>query len=183
MKAMRTKAVIYWLKGKGESAIAAEMERVCTKTYMSVEEVDAILYLKLGSKKGPKLFKELECDIPTELNVQQYPYSLVGLKLHSTEQLPTMTARVGSVTFTWEIIKEQGEFLTLKCIKCSDNYNKGLVGRTESWRMSFIYNEMVRPWNAGHFILALAQVDDEQRFYNWFYSYADKVRQVDNVAV
>ena len=183
MKAMRTKAVIQWLKGKGETELASEMERVCNKTYTSTEELHAILYLKFGTKKGPKLFKELECELPTQLNVQQYPYSLVGLKLHSAEQLPTMTARVGSVTFDWEIIKEEGEFLTLKCIKCSDDYNKNLVGRTQSWRMSYIYNQMIKPWNAGHFILALAQVDDEQRFYKWFYSYAGKIMQTHNVTV
>jgi hypothetical protein len=69
MKTMKTKAVVQWVEAKLENKLAQTISRLYTgKEVVDTERLDAIFYLTLGSRKGPELFREMQCEVITTLN-------------------------------------------------------------------------------------------------------------------
>jgi hypothetical protein len=69
MKTMKTQAVVQWVEAKLENKLAQTISRLYTgKEVVDTERLDAIFYLTLGSRKGPELFREMQCEVITTLN-------------------------------------------------------------------------------------------------------------------
>jgi hypothetical protein len=72
MRTMNRKSVVAWLNSKNETKLAENFDTIYNELeFVDVEGVDAVFYLTLGSKKGPELFREMECEVSTQLSIEE----------------------------------------------------------------------------------------------------------------
>jgi hypothetical protein len=72
MKTMNKKSIVNWLNAKNEIKLAEDFDFLYKELeYVNAEDVDAVFYLTLGSKKGPELFKEMQCEVSTQLIIEE----------------------------------------------------------------------------------------------------------------
>jgi hypothetical protein len=68
MKTMNKQSVVKWLNSKDETKLAEDFGSLYKELeFINAEDIDAIFYLTFGSKKGPELFREMQCEVSTQL--------------------------------------------------------------------------------------------------------------------
>jgi hypothetical protein len=68
MKTMNKQSIVTWLNSKDETKLAENCNFLYKELeFVDAEDVDALFYLTLGSKKGPELFREMQCEVSTQL--------------------------------------------------------------------------------------------------------------------
>lgn len=71
MKTMNVKKVINWVGARKELKLIEVVKGFSNnKEDMDIERLDAIFYLTLGSRKGPELFREMQCEVSTTWHLQ-----------------------------------------------------------------------------------------------------------------
>lgn len=71
MKTMNTIKVITWVEGKDQVRLAENIKKLYSEIPMvDTEGVEAVFYLTLGSRLGPKLFREMQCEVVTNLTLE-----------------------------------------------------------------------------------------------------------------
>ena len=72
MKTMKRKSIVEWLNTKNEAKLAENFNFLYKESeFVDADNVDAIFYLTLGSKKGPELFREMQCEVSTQLSFEE----------------------------------------------------------------------------------------------------------------
>jgi hypothetical protein len=75
MKTMNRKSIVTWLNSKNETKLAEDFDRIYNELeFVDAEGVDAVFYLTLGSKKGPELFREMQCEVSTQFSPEELVY-------------------------------------------------------------------------------------------------------------
>jgi hypothetical protein len=70
MKTMNRKSIVTWLNNKNESKLAENFNFLYKELeFVDFDNVDAVFYLTLGSRKGPELFREMQCEVSTQLSI------------------------------------------------------------------------------------------------------------------
>jgi len=71
MKTMNTVKVISWVEARKELKLVESIKSFSEdKEDIDVERLDALFYLNLGSRRGPELFREMQCDVSTTWHLQ-----------------------------------------------------------------------------------------------------------------
>jgi hypothetical protein len=71
MKTMTTVKVLSWIEARKEVRLVEAVKGFSdNKEDMDIEKLDAIFYLTLGSRRGPELFREMQCDVSTTWHLQ-----------------------------------------------------------------------------------------------------------------
>lgn len=68
MRTMDRLKVINWLESKKEDKLVERLNYLYGNLpVLDVEKLGTIFYLTLGSRKGPELFREMQCEVTTTL--------------------------------------------------------------------------------------------------------------------
>ena len=72
MKTMNTIKVITWVEGKDQVKLADTIRELYSEDPMvDTERLEAIFYFTLGSRLGPSLFREMQCEVVTILTLEE----------------------------------------------------------------------------------------------------------------
>jgi len=72
MRTMNTIKVITWVEGRGQVKLANIIKDLYSVDPMvDAEKLEAIFYFTLGSRLGPKLFREMKCEVTTFLYLEE----------------------------------------------------------------------------------------------------------------
>jgi hypothetical protein len=72
MKTMNRKSIVTWLNSKNETKLAENFDFLYQELeFIDAEAVDAVFYLTLGSNNGPKLFREMQCEVSTQFSPEE----------------------------------------------------------------------------------------------------------------
>ena len=72
MRTMNKQSIVKWLNSKNETKLAENCDSLYKELeFVDVEDVDAVFYLTLGSKAGSELFREMECEVSTQLSIEE----------------------------------------------------------------------------------------------------------------
>jgi hypothetical protein len=70
MRTMNKQSILKWLNSKNETKLVENCNFLYKELeFVDAEDVDAVFYLILGSEKGPKLFREMECEVSTHISI------------------------------------------------------------------------------------------------------------------
>ena len=70
MKTMNKQSIVKWLNSKNETRLVENINSAYPELeFIDAKNVDAVFYLTLGSKKGPELFREMQCEVSTQLSI------------------------------------------------------------------------------------------------------------------
>ena len=73
MKTMNKQSIVKWLNSKNETKLVENFNFLYKELeFIDAEDIDAIFYLTLGSKKGPELFREMQCEVSTQLSINYF---------------------------------------------------------------------------------------------------------------
>ncbi len=70
MKTMNRKSIVKWLNSKNETKLAENFDFLYKELeFIDADNIDAVFYLTLGSRRGPELFREMQCEVSTQLSI------------------------------------------------------------------------------------------------------------------